>query len=280
MNKRLAFTLIELLVVIAVIGILSGLIVVSMSGTTDKAMIAKSQVFSNSLRNALMSDMIAEWKLDGNTNDSWGSFNGTISSTVNTSTDCVYGTCYNFAGGYINFGSVASLGETTVALWFKSTDTSTTRSLFSFNGSNRGGFHFNFAASNYPLLYLASSHYRYFGNISKYFDNKWHFLVVYIAGGAVATDILNSSLKIDTVTISNGSTSSGTAAGSWSNFYLGWGEGSVYNGSIDEVRIFRDGIVSFQIEEMYYSGLNQLLSSGEINQDEYLSRINSVAINE
>ena len=45
--KQLAFTLIELLVVIAVIGILSGLIVVSMSGVTNKATIAKAQVFSN-----------------------------------------------------------------------------------------------------------------------------------------------------------------------------------------------------------------------------------------
>ena len=52
MNKfiKQAFTLIELLVVIAIIGILSGLIVVSMSGVTQKATIAKAQVFSNSLR--------------------------------------------------------------------------------------------------------------------------------------------------------------------------------------------------------------------------------------
>jgi prepilin-type N-terminal cleavage/methylation domain-containing protein len=47
-----AFTLIELLVVIAIIGILSGLIVVSMGGVTQKANIAKAQVFSNSLKNA------------------------------------------------------------------------------------------------------------------------------------------------------------------------------------------------------------------------------------
>jgi prepilin-type N-terminal cleavage/methylation domain-containing protein len=50
----IAFTLIELLVVIAIIGILSGLIVVTMNGVTQKANIAKAQVFSNSLRNALM----------------------------------------------------------------------------------------------------------------------------------------------------------------------------------------------------------------------------------
>jgi prepilin-type N-terminal cleavage/methylation domain-containing protein len=79
MNKLFfkAFTLIELLVVIAIIGILSGLIVVTMSGVTAKATIAKGQVFSNSLRNALMLNLAAEYRLDGNANDSWGSNNGT-----------------------------------------------------------------------------------------------------------------------------------------------------------------------------------------------------------
>ena len=59
-----AFTLIELLVVIAIIGILSGLIVVAMGGVTQKATIAKSQIFSNSLRNSLMLDILAQYTFD------------------------------------------------------------------------------------------------------------------------------------------------------------------------------------------------------------------------
>ena len=61
MNRfiKKAFTLIELLVVIAIIGILSGLIVVTMSGVTQKARIAKAQAFSNSLRNALCRRWVA-----------------------------------------------------------------------------------------------------------------------------------------------------------------------------------------------------------------------------
>ncbi|MDD5569203.1 MAG: prepilin-type N-terminal cleavage/methylation domain-containing protein [Candidatus Pacebacteria bacterium] len=45
MHKIKAFTLIELLVVIAIIGILSGLIIVGMSGATQKATIAKRRLF-------------------------------------------------------------------------------------------------------------------------------------------------------------------------------------------------------------------------------------------
>ncbi|MFA5013447.1 MAG: type II secretion system protein, partial [Candidatus Paceibacterota bacterium] len=88
MNKRLfrAFTLIELLVVIAIIGILSALIIVGMNSTTQKATIAKAQVFSNSLRNSLMGNLISEWKFDqvnvpaaNQTPDSWSGGNtGTL----------------------------------------------------------------------------------------------------------------------------------------------------------------------------------------------------------
>jgi len=81
MNKLLkqAFTLIELLVVIAIIGILSGLIVVSMGNMNQKATIAKAQVFSNSLRNSLMANIVSEWKMDegsgATVNDTWGGLN-------------------------------------------------------------------------------------------------------------------------------------------------------------------------------------------------------------
>lgn len=64
MLKRKAFTLIELLVVIAIIGILSGLIIVSLGGATSKANLAKAEVFYNSMRNAMLGDLISEWKFE------------------------------------------------------------------------------------------------------------------------------------------------------------------------------------------------------------------------
>jgi prepilin-type N-terminal cleavage/methylation domain-containing protein len=52
--KRTAFTLIELLVVIAIIGILSGLIVVSMSGATNSANDVKRKANIDTIRKALI----------------------------------------------------------------------------------------------------------------------------------------------------------------------------------------------------------------------------------
>ncbi|MFA5431691.1 MAG: LamG-like jellyroll fold domain-containing protein [Candidatus Paceibacterota bacterium] len=170
---RLAFTLIELLVVIAIIDILSGLIVVSMGGITDKANIAKSQVFSNSLRNSLMLNLISEWKLDqvnvpsaDRTPDSWSGGNtGTLkqngwASACDTThcpqlqtTGCVSGNCLSFDGvdDYVDVGSGAGLnmiGDFTFSVWAKLTSTNNNQMLL--DKREQGG---NDYTANYYLDY-------------------------------------------------------------------------------------------------------------------------------
>jgi prepilin-type N-terminal cleavage/methylation domain-containing protein len=48
-RKQKAFTLLELLVVITIIGILSSIVIVSMSGSTDSANIAKGKAYSQQI---------------------------------------------------------------------------------------------------------------------------------------------------------------------------------------------------------------------------------------
>ena len=86
-----SFTLIEILVVIVIIGILSAFIIVSMVGVSDKARIAKSQAFANSLRNSLLINLVSEWKLnDGSgttASDSWSANTGTLTNFVDTTAE-------------------------------------------------------------------------------------------------------------------------------------------------------------------------------------------------
>jgi prepilin-type N-terminal cleavage/methylation domain-containing protein len=138
MHSKSSFTLIELLVVIAIIGILAGIIVVSMTNATDKANIAKSQVFANSLRDTLGANLVSEWRLDGTATDgsvatasdvldTWGTNNGIITTQpiVKTGSSCVSGSCLQFDGvdDFVNFGNNPSLsmgtGDMTVSLWAK-----------------------------------------------------------------------------------------------------------------------------------------------------------------
>lgn len=286
MNKRLlAFTLIELLVVIAIIGILSSLIVVSMSGVTDKATIAKSQVFSNSLRNSLMLNLVSEWKFDGNTNDTWGTNNGTVSSSPVVTPNCVSGSCYYFDGvdDYISIPDSSSLDITdaiTLEAWVNIASLQNTNYEYIIRKtaaepnqgtlygllmgySNAGARFFLWTENNAGCVNAVDS----VGSLAL---NKWYHLVatydyishvsrIYINGVLDNTNSANATGKIrvnaNTLYLSNRV------------------DGTLYfNGLMDGVRIYSAAMPSFQIKEQYYAGLNNLLISGSINKNEYIER--------
>ncbi|MFA5013300.1 MAG: LamG-like jellyroll fold domain-containing protein [Candidatus Paceibacterota bacterium] len=292
-NKLTAFTLIELLVVIAIIGILSALIIVGMSSATDKARIAKSQVFANSLRNSLMANIVSEWRLDegtgDTTKDSWGSMSDSrLGSAVGVdandptwiTTECVYNSCLSFDGAdYVNCGHVIDNGEVSVGLWFKSTNTAQ-QTLFSFIGEGtRGLFSLNFDV-NRPIIYLANANYKYFNaSAANYIDGKWHFLYFYLPGSGL-TDVSNADLKIDTNTIASGGGGSVSEAQlTWTNLYIGAGYYLDFNGSIDDFHIYNEGMPTSQIQQKYFAGLNKLLANNQINHAEYNQRVSESSTN-
>lgn len=300
MNKLIkkAFTLIELLVVIAIIGILSGLIVVSIGGMTQKATIAKAQVFSNSLRNSLMMNIIGEWKFDGATSertaidadviDSWGGKNnGTIPAspsapTVKIGSNCVSGSCLFFDGGdYVDCGTNSVLNPITaitISAWFKRGEisggtyaytivrkggqTNTTLDYFlGFGTSNKIGF----SASKTTSSITGISDVNQITSLT-----DWYYVVGTFDGINYKLYINGIQTGAEVVAISNTSVS---------NLYIGQKSDNTqrFNGSIDDIRIYNAAMPASQIKEQYYSGLNNLLSSGSITQEEYSQRLNGLA---
>jgi prepilin-type N-terminal cleavage/methylation domain-containing protein len=289
MNKfiKQAFTLIELLVVIAIIGILSGLIVVSMGGVTEKATIAKAQVFSNSLRNSLMLDLVAEYKLDGNAIDSWGgNSTGTITGAA-LSADCVQGTCYSFNATNSDNISIpydADLkptGEITVSVWASMNSWTITDARI-ISCTETGGYNISLAPTNCTTSLSVNGTYR---SLSFYNDSPasgWHYFVFTYDGryfknyfdGVYKSQYDATATYPIVYSVNNGLIIGGEAGSA--NVAVG----SYFTGNIDEVRIFKKGVTISRIKEQYYSGLNSLLSSGQINREEYSERINSIAENE
>ncbi|MFA5431690.1 MAG: LamG-like jellyroll fold domain-containing protein [Candidatus Paceibacterota bacterium] len=306
MNKlfKTAFTLIELLVVIAIIGILSGLIVVSMSGVTQKANIAKAQVFSNSLRNSLMANIVGEWKFDGNglndgdnattlyTQDSWGgTSNCTISGTpkVKKDSNCVSGSCLQFnstTSDYLNCGTSSILdfgtGNFTISLWIK----------FPISGSG--------AWAGILTKGMTTSAPAHSWGIARYttYINRICYLQSTNAGGDFGANIESGSLidgwhlitvKRDSQTVQmyvNGQyKSEDLSAGddlatSGKILFIGKDYGPVYfNGSLDDIRIYNAAMSISQIKEQYFTGLNKLLVNRGINQEEYQQRVSELRSN-
>jgi prepilin-type N-terminal cleavage/methylation domain-containing protein len=279
MNKKLAFTLIELLVVIAVIGILSGLIVVSMSGTTQKATIAKAQVFSSSLKNALMANLISEWKFDSDANDSWGSNNGSVVGATIVS-NCIYNNCYSFNGSsYIDLSAGGGLENSfTMSLWFNSNSINTVQRIINWRpaSGDNNEIRFMLASSKLEAVIIHSSGsgtgYKDYLGSTTLSSNAWYFatiswdgtnLKLYINGKEETPYTKNQDgLVVMTDTTRNRRFGAATAGVAY------------FSGMIDDVRIFKASIPFSQIKELYYSSLINLLIKGEINGQEYKERMN------
>ena len=313
-NKKIyrkAFTLIELLVVIAIIGILSGLIIVSMSGVTQKANIAKAQVFSNSLKNSLMINLVSEWKFDlinspnqNQTPDSWGGNNGTLGDTAACSfvspyycpqivnSDCIYGKCLSFDGtgdssDYVNTAYYFDNGAKSISAWIKpSSFTKDYRGIVSdwWYSTTNGGEQTNFGL-NYDKLYAgvySEDKGASVGIVSSLSLNlnTWYLVVfTYNSNGASKIYINGSEAGSGTLPVDIDNHKKTVLIG----HFRASADASLsrpFAGLIDEVRIYNAAISSSQIKEQYYAGLNSLLANGNIAKEEYRRRINSIASNE
>jgi prepilin-type N-terminal cleavage/methylation domain-containing protein len=309
MNKAIkqAFTLIELLVVIAIIGILSGLIVVSMSGATQKANIAKAQVFSNSLRSALMIDLVAELRFDGLTSpgslataddikDTWGTSNGVISGPaifVRGGNDCLNGKCIDFDNTSVaNLSCVTSIpinlpsGFLTVNSWVYFRDGARYNASVYTNGTYGGTIQISSQSvgvvmyflllstgAQVTLYYVDSSSTTSNFTLSENITNKWKLFTIAYDGSNIR--FFEDGKELTPVAKAGQLRSSDNSTMKIGNLTSYW-----LIGKVDDIRVYDSAIPTSQIQEQYYLGLNRLLVNGSISIKEYNERINLIAINE
>jgi len=295
---KLAFTLIELLVVIAIIGILSALIIVGMNSTTEKARVAKSQVFANSLRNSLMNDLISEWKLDGNANDSWsGGNNGTwygVGGGTNTTAnyrpvaECVSGQCLNFDGtdDYVGIPHNSNLKLTTTITfsgWAYRSNWPTTAESRILSCTEGGGYGLYFTGAYFYILVRRNGSYAYAAYSLASVSSGWHYFLgtydgrytkAYIDGNQLGNiDDAGATYPMQYAFSNSLMIGAEPDSGSIPN------AATYFNGLIDDVRVFNAAIPISEIQQNYFAGINKLFAKNQITQTDYQQRLAELSNN-
>ncbi|HOI59833.1 MAG TPA: prepilin-type N-terminal cleavage/methylation domain-containing protein [Candidatus Pacearchaeota archaeon] len=279
--RNKSFTLIELLVVIVIIGILTGVIMISTSSSIDKASIAKSKVFEESVQNNLAANMVSRWKLDGNANDSWGNRYGTATDiTFANESQCVTGVCASFNGltSYIDCGNV-KIGDNdfAVSVWAKSNGFISGAGIVgkkSWYNNNGNGFFIAYPSSPQDIYVGVTEELTYRApnmGLGPVFD--WNHITL-IRNKNRVNVYLNGNFKAYSSVQTSSSFDSDRPILIGKNEYTG----KIFNGLIDDVRIYNAALSSSQIKQNYIAGLNSMLANGNISKKEYNQRINNLSI--
>jgi prepilin-type N-terminal cleavage/methylation domain-containing protein len=280
MKQQKSFTLIEILVVIVVIGVLSAFILVGMSSITNSANIAKGKAFLNSMDNSLLLARVSQWKFDeavGSTtvNDSWGINTGTLSGAAPLAqfqtTGCPSNNCLSFDGtdDYVLFNNAFGYSTWSFSAWIKPTvPISGVAPVYGIYSILEGNINESAISINGSGLTIYVTQIVAFN-----FNNNpgWHN-VIYSYNGTQLTGIVDGNTS-GTITIANPLS---IVKQHRIGIRADGGGVSVFNGSIDDVRIYNQAIPTSEIQQNYYIGLNKLLLNNGIAAIEYTNRLAEV----
>ena len=271
MNKQKAFTLIELLVVIAIIGLLSSIVLVAVQDARDKAGIAKVLQYSGTIKNVLGAYVIGEWLFEddpqgttvvdtsGNGNNGTWSGLGEHWDDVNSIPELGTAGKFNGTNDYVeitDFNMINGLESLSVTGWVKTNDTEWML-VSKHNGGDGKSFYVYF---NEPTLYygingLSPTTWFQCDIPTGFFkSNEWHFIVATYNGS-------ERVMYIDGEEVSscNDNSSSGVIDAGLEPLRIGSYTSSSYlfDGLIDEVRIYDQGLSSAQIQKLYAEGIKK-----------------------
>jgi len=275
MKKDKSFTLIELLVTIAIIGLISSitLVAIDLPGQRQRAKIAKTLEFSQSIQSALGAEARGIWEFDeGSDNTATersgyrnnGTINGGASYTTDTPQRVVgqtqgqgkYALSFNGSTAFVDAGNGSSLQITlppiTMEAWIKPntvTATAYPRGIISKGTLGANGYGIGQSGNKINLGYHGSGN---FNSNATIVAGTWYHIVGTIDTGNNAKIYINGQLD------STGSVGISTTGG---NLLIGVSSVYWFNGLIDEVRIYGQALTLGQIQKHYAEGLKKYAQS-------------------
>jgi prepilin-type N-terminal cleavage/methylation domain-containing protein len=286
MSFNKAFTLLELLVVITIIGILTSIVVVSMSGSTDSATIAKGKSYAQQVHALLGSEAVLDLNFNENAFDtcpdgkdtcdaSGYNNNGTISGAVYVSSP-VDGYALSFDGvdDYVDLPANSTslqLGNTgTITAWVKANSFSQSINIIYTSTGNldvdKAPYIYCGADGKLVAKLGGTTQQTIISDIYLSVE-QWYFILFKWDGSNVwlyANDSIYTTAQIVTNQFTG-------------DFRIGrWipiTPERIWNGLIDEVRIYSEALPSTEIQKHYVQGLEKLLFNQVITQAEYDQRV-------
>jgi len=241
MSKSVSgFTLIELIVVVSIIGLLSSIVMTSLSDARERARMAANMQFDANIKHTIGDQMVGEWLFDeesGNIIYDTSSFgnNGLINTSNFSKETGIRGKALKLNGTVVNFPQTDILkfnkNSFTATVWMK-TDSRADMRIFSigdaFLSNYQGYLRSCFNGCDAHSIFIS--------------DNKWHHVAVigdkksiriYFDGKLMKQHIQDpSSAIMSRVSIS---------------------EVMHYYGLVDEFRLYSSSLEIAQIEEIYAS---------------------------
>jgi len=288
MTNNKSFTLIELLVVIAIIGVLSAIVITSISGAVTKSRIVRLQVFSDTIRAQLSDSLVSYWSFNEGTGitayDQWEGNNGTLGGDPEWKSggECVSGKCLEFDGtsAYVDCGNDESLNastEVTIEAWVKFNSVLAYIPIVSKRSawSTPSGYHLAFDYTTVNGIEVRGRSHNYArATEAGLLTGQWYYIV-----GVLSNDGLKNKVYINAIDKTNSVSTTEILEDNTNNIYIGSKPelDSFFNGFIDEVRIYNSAASITQIQSQYLAGLDKLLSNGAISKSEYNQRIKELS---
>lgn len=253
-NNRRAFTLVELLVVISIIGLLSSIAVVSMSGARNKARLAAGQDFDASIQRSIGNELIGEWLFDEASATTAADTSGLEKNGTVTGATPVMGyngkSALSFNGGanYVNipYGWTASGQSFTVTAWVYDTGNGIDEIIFD---ANIWMVSMNIRNSN--IACITNSDTWRTGAANTLPKNTWvHVACVFDALPSTLSGYTNGALMF--------STTDNAPAVNLTQIRINGDTNGNYHltGFIDDIRLYASSLNAEAIRKLYAQGAN------------------------